>query len=61
MPHQVHAVMQKTKHVNHMAIAGASHPKQNKMPPIAPIAPITRDMKRPDVATDFWPLLDSDH
>lgn len=53
--------MQKTKHVNHMAIAGASHPKQNKMPPIAPIAPITRDMKRPDVATDFWPLLDSDH
>lgn len=50
--------MQKTKHVNHMAIAGASHPEQNKMPPIAPI---TRDMKRPDVATDFWPLLDSNH
>ena len=57
MPLQVHAVMQQPQNVDHLVILSAGDSEHNEM---SPLAPVPRNMKRPDVATDFRPLLDSD-
>jgi len=55
MPLQVHTVMQQPQNVDHLAVLSAGDSEHNEM---SPLATIPRDMKRPDVATDFGALLD---
>lgn len=54
MPLQVHTVMQKPQNINHLAILSTGDSEHDEM---SPLAPIPRNMKRPDVATDFGALL----
>lgn len=54
MPRQVHAVMQESQNIDHLTILSAGDLEHDEM---SPLATVPRDMKRPDVATDFGALL----
>ena len=56
MPFQIHAVMQQPQNVDHLVIVSAGDSEHDEM---SPLAPVPRNMKRPDGATDFRPLLDT--
>ena len=49
--------MQEPQNIDHLAILSAGDSEHDEM---SPLATIPRDMKRPDVATDFGALLDPD-
>ena len=54
---QVHAVVQKSEHINDLAFGLATNTEHDEVPAFAPVA---GDMQCPDAAADFRTLLDTD-
>lgn len=54
VPLQVHAVMQQAEHINDVVRFDFVDAEQDEM---TALAPVSRNMKRPDIVVDFRPLL----
>ncbi len=56
MPLQVHTVVQKSKHINALALLVPTNAEHHEVPTFAPVA---SDMKSPYAAADFRPFFDT--
>lgn len=52
---QIHAVMQHSEHIDYIAALNVADAENDE---VAPLAPVSGNMERPDVVADFGPLLD---
>ncbi len=57
MSFQVHAVMQQSEYINHVAPLNATDAEHDE---VSPLTPVSRHMECPDVIADFRSLLDPD-
>ncbi len=55
---QVHAVMQQSEHINHIAPLDTANAEHDE---VSALAPVSSNMERIDVVADFVALLDPDY
>lgn len=52
---QIHAVMQQSEYINHIAPLGAADAEHDE---VSALASVSRNMERPDTVSNFRPFLD---